>query len=98
MHTHTHDSVTCTRVFICSKKGVGGRVRGLSSRREWADRWTGGWVCEVWARERARGSVGFEFARVGEGGDNGGVKVYEAYEVKIKGGKLRCLLLRRIFF
>jgi hypothetical protein len=44
------------------------------------------------------GSVGFEFARVGEGGDKGGVKVYEAYEVKKKGGKLRCLVLRRIFF
>ena len=35
------------------------------------------------------GSKGFEFARGGEG------RVYEAYEVKNKRQKLRCLLLRR---
>ena len=41
--------------------------------------WTEGWVGEVWAR--------------GEG--KGRVRVYEAYAVKKKVGKLRCLLLRR---
>jgi hypothetical protein len=32
---------------------------------------------------------------VGEAGDKGGVKVYEAYEDKKKGAEVRCLLLRR---
>ena len=41
--------------------------------------WAEGWVGEVWAK--------------GEG--KGGVRVYEAYEVKNKRQKLRCLLLRR---
>jgi hypothetical protein len=48
------------------------------------------------------GSKGFEFARGGEGVGKGGVwglrergRVYEAYEVKNKRQKLRCLLLRR---
>jgi hypothetical protein len=31
----------------------------LSSCREWAHRWMGGWVGEVWARERARGDHRF---------------------------------------
>jgi hypothetical protein len=35
----------------------------------------------------------FQTLRVGEGW-----VVYEAYEVKKRGGKLRCVLLRRIFF
>jgi hypothetical protein len=30
-----------------------------------------------------------------EGVGEGGVRVYEAYEVKKRGGKIRCLLLRR---
>ena len=42
---------------------------------------------EGWAK--GGGSKGFEFARGGEG------RVYEAYEVKNKRQKLRCLLLRR---
>jgi hypothetical protein len=32
---------------------------------------------------------------VGEGEGKGGSQVYEVYEVKKGGGKLRCLLLRR---
>ena len=46
--------------------------------------------------------MGFEFVRVGEKEGKEGVWVYEAYEVKNKREKLRCLLLRRkkkmIFF
>jgi hypothetical protein len=34
---------------------------------------------------------------VGEREDKGGVKGYEAYEVKQKRGKLHCLLKKRIF-
>ena len=34
------------------------RVEILSSRGEWADVRMGGWVGEVWARERTRGSIG----------------------------------------
>ena len=37
----------------------------------------------------------FEFARGGEGEGEGGVGVYEAYEVKNKRKTLRCLWLRR---
>jgi hypothetical protein len=35
---------------------------------------------------------------VGGGRGQGGVRVYEAYEVKNKRGKLRCLLMRRKMF
>ena len=63
---------------------------------EWAHRLIGGWVG---GEVRTRGGKGFEFALVDEREDKAGVQVYEAYEAK-KGGKLRCLLLRRkkIFF
>ncbi len=49
-------------------------------------------------KEWAEGRVGEVWAK-GEG--KGGVRVYEAYEVKKGVGKLRCLLLRRkknVFF
>jgi hypothetical protein len=70
----------------CLHQSSPGQTEGF---KEWVDGWMGGFVkgdnsfgYEKWLRG---GSIDFEFARVGEREDKGGVKVYKTYEVGKKG-------------
>ena len=80
--------------------GYGQRPENSQRAEVWADGWAEGEGLGM----DVRGSKGFEFVRGGERGrreraeewvGGGRGRVYEAYEVKNKRQKLRCLLLRR---
>jgi hypothetical protein len=77
------------------RKGIQGGSRGFVESNSIepealrAGGWVGGWVAGwlggwVGGGRGQGGSIGFDFARVGDKEDKGGVKVYEAYQVKQK--------------